>query len=202
MAHLKSTGALSDTVVIVTADHGRYVGAHGWDAHNFGPFEEIYRVPLIISGPGIAAGAETNAHVSLIDLCPTLLELTGSEAIDVPDSKSIAPLLANPRELEASFQTAYGEYHGTRFSLTQRILWQGDWKFAFNGFDFDELYNLKDDPHEMTNLIDQPEHAGRIRQMMAGIWKIVRDTGDRAIEESHYYSMRMACVGPNVVSKK
>ena len=202
MAHLESTGALSDTLVIITADHGRYVGAHGWDAHNFGPFEEIYRIPLIVSGPGIAMAAETNAYVSLIDLCPTLLELTGNEPFDIPDSKSIAPLLANPKEHEASFKTAYGEYHGTRFNLTQRILWQGDWKFAFNGFDFDELYNLRDDPHEMTNLIDRPEHAERIRDMMADIWKIVRDTADRAIEETHYYSMRMACVGPNVNVEK
>ena len=50
----------------------------------------------------------------------------------------------------------------------------------------------------MTNFIDQPEHAERIRQMMAGIWRKVHETGDRALEESHYYSMRMACVGPNV----
>ena len=197
MRHLESTGALADTIVIVTADHGRYVGAHGWDAHNFGPFEEIYRVPLIASGPGIASGKETGALVSLIDLCPTLLELSGCEPIDALDSKSLTALLADPSQHEPTFNTHYGEYHGTRFSLTQRILWEGDWKFVFNGFDFDELYNLTDDPHEMTNLIDQPEHADRIRAMMAGVWRIVRETGDRALEESHYYSMRMACVGPN-----
>lgn len=198
MRHLEATGALADTIILVTADHGRYVGAHGWDAHNFGPFEEIYRVPLIACGPGIAAGTETDAMISLIDLCPTLLELARAEPIDVPDSRSIAPLLADPREHEAELNTHYGEYHGTRFNLTQRILWEGDWKFVFNGFDFDELYHLKDDPHEMTNLINQPEHAGRIRDMMTGIWQKVNETGDRAIEETHYYSMRMACVGPNV----
>ena len=128
--------------------------------------------------------------------------MSGNEPFDVPDSRSFSALLADPRPREGEFDTAYGEYHGTRFSLTQRILWQGDWKFAFNGFDFDELYNLKDDPHEMTNLIDRPEHAERIRDMMADIWKIVRDTADRAIEETHYYSMRMACVGPNVNVEK
>ncbi len=137
-----------------------------------------------------------------MDLCPTLLELSGNEPFDVADSKSFAALLADSHAVEASFNTAYGEYHGTRFSLTQRILWQGNWKFVFNGFDFDELYDLKNDPYEMKNLVDEPEHEARLREMMAEIWRVVRETGDRAIEETHYYSMRMACVGPNVAAGK
>lgn len=197
MDHLEAAGQSANTTVIVTADHGRYVGAHGFDAHNFGPFEEIYRIPLIMAGPGIAEGRETDALVGLQDLCPTLLEITGSDPIDVPDSKSFATLLADPSTHEAEFNRAYGEYHGTRFNLAQRILWEDDWKFVFNGFDFDELYHLKDDPHEMTNLAARPEHRERVRAMMAGIWSIVRETGDRAIEESHYYSMRIGCIGPN-----
>ena len=67
----------------------------------------------------------------------------------------------------------------------------------FNGFDFDELYDLGNDPHEMRNLVNEPEHEARVREMMAEIWRVVRETGDRAIEETHYYSMRIACVGPN-----
>jgi len=198
MARLEESGQLENTIVIVSADHGRYVGAHGFDAHNFGAFEEIYRIPLIISGPEIAAGVETSAIVSLPDLCPTLLELSGNEPFDVPDSKSFSSLLADPSPREGEFNTAYGEYHGTRFNLTQRILWRGDWKFVFNGFDFDELYDLKNDPHEMDNLAGDPAHGERVRDMMSGVWRIVRETGDRAIGESHYYSMRIACVGPNV----
>ncbi len=79
----------------------------------------------------------------------------------------------------------------------QRVLWQGDWKFVFNGFDFDELYNLKDDPAETRNRIEEPEQRSRIELMMAEIWRRVRDTGDRAILESHYFSMRFASVGPD-----
>ena len=197
MEHLETSGELENTIVIVSADHGRYVGAHGYDAHNFGAFEEIYRIPLIISGPGVAVGEETSGLVSLMDFCPTLLELGGNEPFDVCDSRSFVPLLDNPKGMEASFNTAYGEYHGTRFNLAQRIFWQGDWKFVFNGFDFDELYDLANDPHEMKNLVNEQEHAARVREMMTEVWRIVRETGDRAIEETHYYSMRIACVGPN-----
>jgi arylsulfatase A-like enzyme len=195
--HLEESGELENTVVIVTADHGRYVGAHGFDAHNFGPFEEIYRVPLIMAGPGIAEGARTEGLVSLADLCPTILELTGAEPIEPIDARSFAPLLSAPGET-AEFHTAYAEYFGTRFRLTQRIYWEGNWKFVFNGFDFDELYNLETDPHEMENLAHRPEHRERVERMMSRIWSEIHRTGDRTLAETHYYSMRLGAVGPGM----
>ena len=81
----------------------------------------------------------------------------------------------------------------------QRIVWLDDWKFVFNGFDFDELYNLADDPSEMRNLANDPELQSRVEDMMSKVWRRVRDTNDRAILESHYFSMRFACVGPDIV---
>lgn len=194
---LESAGALDDTIVIAMADHGRYVGAHGFDAHNCGPFEEIYRIPLIIAGAGIARGETSDALVGIHDLCPTLLELTGAEPIDVPDSRSFASVLGAPAQVSPEFAEGFAEYHGTRFPLMQRILWQGPWKMVFNGFDFDELYQLEDDPHEMQNLARHAEHQPRMQQMMQAIWRRVQETGDRTLDESHYYSMRFATVGPN-----
>ena len=197
VGRLEDSGKLDRTVVIFVADHGRYVGAHGFDAHNFGAFEEIYRIPLIICGPGIAKGAECTAQVSIADLGATLCELGGAEPFEAADSRSFCKVLASPEVVHPEFETGYAEYHGTRFPLMQRVLWQGDWKFVFNGFDFDELYNLKDDPAEMRNRIEEPEQRSRIELMMAEIWRRVRDTGDRAILESHYFSMRFASVGPD-----
>lgn len=197
MAQLEQAGKLDETIVIFLADHGRYVGAHGFEAHNFGAFEEIYRIPLIIAGPGMAAGTLCDAPVSIADLCPTICELGGADVIDVPDSRSMLPLLHDPESIPSHFATGYAEYHGTRFPLMQRILWRDEWKFVFNGFDFDELYNLRDDPHEMRNLVHDADQRDRIESMMTDVWKWVRATGDRAILESHYYSMRFAAVGPN-----
>jgi choline-sulfatase len=197
---LENSGQAENTVVIATADHGRYVGSHGFDAHNFGAFEEIYRVPMVIAGPGIAAGIDSDALVSFPDLCPTLLEITGAQAIENLDFRSFADVLKNPEGKEGEFFSAYGEYHGTRFPLCQRVLWEGNWKFVFNGFDFDELYDLKNDPAEFDNLAAQPEHKDRVESMMAGVWKRVKESGDRAILETHYYSMRFGAVGPNALN--
>jgi arylsulfatase A-like enzyme len=198
---LEAAGQLENTVVVFLADHGRYVGAHGFDAHNFGPFEEIYRVPLIVAGPGISEASECRAQVSIADVGTTMCSIGQTEPIETPDSRSFSSLLSSPDDIPDEFRTGYAEYHGTRFPLMQRILWQDEWKFVFNGFDFDELYNLTDDPFEMTNLIDEPGQQSRVEAMMSKVWRRVRDTKDRAILESHYFSMRFACVGPDVVDE-
>ena len=194
---LDDSAQMENTVVIATADHGRYVGSHGFDAHNFGAFEEIYRVPLTIAGPNIKSGVETQAKVSLPSLCPTILELTDAKEISELDGRSFADVLQNPDGKEGDYGSTYGEYHGTRFPLCQRILWDGDWKFVFNGFDFDELYDLKSDPAEMHNLAAHPDQQERVEYMMAEIWKRAKESGDKTIVETHYYSMRFASVGPN-----
>lgn len=190
--HLETAGRMHNTLIIVTSDHGRYVGAHGFDAHNIGAFEEIYRIPLILAGPGIPQGS-CHATVNLQDLCPTLCELSGSKVIRTADSQSLVPLIRNPT---TGAGPAYAENHGSRFRLTQRILWDGPWKFVFNGFDFDELYHLENDPYERKNLIDEPACKNRADAMMREIWRRLKTTGDRTLEETHYFSLRLARVGP------
>jgi choline-sulfatase len=172
------------------------------DAHNFGAFEELYNIPLIVAGPGIARGARTSARAGLHDLCPTLLELAGARPIEAPDCRSLAPVLKDPAAAEKDFTTGYAEYHGTRFGLTQRIYWEGPWKFVFNGFDYDELYNLDDDPHELRNLAAEAACRDRVRSMMTAVWRNIRDTGDRTLLNSQYYSMRFAAVGPDAVQTR
>lgn len=193
---LEASGQADNTMVVVTADHGRYVGARGFDAHNFGAFEDIYRVPMIIGGAGVAGGASGPEPLLMFhDLCPTLIEVAAAEAIGCSDSRSFASILQG--EDSRAFDEAYAEYHGTRFPLCQRVLWQGDWKFVFNGFDFDELYDLANDPDERINLAAVPEHADRVRRMMTAVWRRAKQSADRAIVESHYFSMRFAAVGPD-----
>ena len=197
MDAVEQAGQLDNTIVVILSDHGRYMGAHGLDAHNFGAFEEAYNIPLIVSGPGIAEGAETAGLVSLADVGPTLLELAGAEPLDVPDSRSFARLLGDPAGAIAEFDTSYAEFYGTRFWVTQRVLWRGPWKFVFNGFDYDELYNLERDPHELQNLGRDPAYRDVRREMMTEIWRIAHETGDRVLLETHYAPMRFGVVGPN-----
>ena len=198
---LEDSGQLRDTIVVFTSDHGELLGAHGLYCKNFSAFEEIYNIPLVISGPGITGGALSDARVGIHDLCPTILELANARSIEVPDSRSFAPVLCDPRGQSGNFMTGYAEYHGSRYRLTQRVIWNGPWKFVFNGFDIDELYNLDDDPHEMCNLAEDSNHQGQIRDLMALAWTTIRDTGDRALYNSHYPILRVAPFGPEILEE-
>lgn len=196
LAKLDASGQRERTIVVFTSDHGNLLGAHGLIAHNVSAFEENYHIPMIFSGPDLALGALAHGLVTLPDLGPTLLDLAGLPALGAPDSRSFAALLKDPAGEAKHFQTAYAEYFGARYTLTQRVWWDGDWKFVFNGFDEDELYDLANDPQERRNLARDPKHRGKADEMMAQVWNRVRDTGDKTLWESHWPGVRWARVGP------
>ena len=193
---LGASGKLEDTLIIVTADHGDLLGAHGLFFKDISVFEEVYNVPLIVRGPGVVTDALCEGRVGVHDLCPTLLDIAGLEPFDVPDSQSFKDLLDNPDTLEPEHQRGYSQYFGNRHRLTQRVVWDGPWKFVFNGFDFDELYNLDDDPYEMTNLAPQPDYANDLERMTKLFWRMALDVDDTPLIETHYPMLRLAAVGP------
>ncbi len=199
---IAQAGQEDRTLVILTADHGEFLGAHGLYCKNFGAFEEAYNVPLVMAGPGVAHGAVARERVALQDLCPTITELTGAEPIASPDSRSFAAVLREPGRYENEWQTAFAEYHGGRYLITQRMVWDDNWKFVFNGFDFDELYDLENDPFETVNLAARPEHRARVEQMTARMWARMRETGDQSLMNTGYPILRIAAVGPESKTRK
>ena len=71
------------------------------------------------------------------------------------------------------------------------------YKYVFNGFDFDELYDLEADPYEITNLASDPAYAAILSEMATRMWQRVHETGDLNMVHSHYGMFRYAPVGPN-----
>ena len=195
LARVARAGKLENTVVVMTSDHGDLLGAHGLYCKNVGAFEEAYNIPLVMAGPGIAGPALSDARVGLHDLGQTLLELVGAQPLDNIDGRSFAPLLAAPHDASA-YQQGFAEYYGGRYLVTQRILWDGDWKFIHNGFDYDELYNLAADPYEMNNLAQSPACARRIQALTRQMWRIVVESEDHSLCNTHDPSMRIAAAGP------
>jgi len=197
---LDKSGQADNTLVVMTADHGDLMGAHRMYCKGYTVAEEIYNIPLIVAGADIARNIVTPARVGLHDLCPTLLELTGCKPFDVPDSRSFMTLLQDPAGQARHFTAGYAEYHGSRIPMMQRIAWKGRFKYVLNGFDFDELYDLEDDPFEMTNLIDSAAHQPVIRERMTFIWERIRATGD-PLEKAQYPMWRIASFGPLELKK-
>ncbi len=197
---LEAAGELDRTIVIMTSDHGEFLGAHGLYQKNVSAFEEAYQIPLIVAGPGLAAGAVSEARVGSLDIGPTLLDLLGLETIGEGQSKSFASVLAAPDET-ADYQVGYAEYYGVRYWFTQRIIWDGDWKLVWNGFDVDELYDLRHDPQELVNRIDDPACDEHVRRLMRIAWRKIREFDDHPLGRANYGSLRLAPYGPGILDE-
>ena len=195
LERVDGAGQLENTIVVLTSDHGDFLGAHGLYCKNIGAFEEAYNIPLVVAGPGVASSAVSDARVGLQDVGQTLLELAGGQPLEDIDGRSFAPVLADPHDT-SDYQIGFAEYFGGRYIISQRLLWDGDWKLVHNGFDYDELYNLAADPYETNNLAQDPVHAEQLQAMTRQMWQIVVDSGDHSLYNTHYPSMRIAAAGP------
>jgi choline-sulfatase len=172
---LENTGRAENTVVIYCTDHGDMATEHGlWYKRTF--YEASVRIPLLISWPGKALAGQTVSNVvSLLDLAPTLLQIGNAPSLPRSDGRTLVPLLTGQK---ADWDdTAWAEEAGQREAGVPPtvMLRQGDWKFIhYHRCDeADELYNLQDDPDEMSNRIHDAacgEVRERLRRQIAENW--------------------------------
>ncbi|MEI6512730.1 MAG: sulfatase-like hydrolase/transferase [bacterium] len=164
---LARTGLDRTTLVVFTSDHGELLGDHGlWMK---GPFhyEELIRVPLIVQFPNHAhAGTVVKSLVSLADLAPTALSLTG---IDVPgdmDGVDLKPLVQG--QCESMHEQVFVETVDDPRTLRLKTVVTERYKLTYyHGQSFGELYDLQDDPGEIVNRWEDPGHAA-VRQDLLG----------------------------------
>jgi choline-sulfatase len=194
LAALEATGQREETVVVFTSDHGELMGAHRLLLKGVPAFEEVYRVPLIVRGPSGAAGRVVERIVQLHDLAPTLVELGGAGRLDVHGRSLVGELRG--RSDDARPHEAVAELHGQRFSYTQRVVWDDRFKYVFNAFDYDELYDLRDDPAELVNLAGRPDARPVLERLAARMWEIARETEDFSLFEAQDGTYRYVPVGP------
>lgn len=175
---LEAAGHLNNTIVIYTADHGLAVGQHGlFGKQNV--YDHSIRVPSIFAGPGVPDGVTVEALTYLYDLFPTVCDLTGVACPDTPEGQSLVPLMEGcVDEIRPTVFAAYKDIH--------RAISDGTWKLircyvskeTGQGTDCLQLFNLEQDPWEMTNLADMPEHADLIRSLAADMEMWQAETDD------------------------
>lgn len=178
---LGDAGLLERTLVVFFADHGEELyDHHGYLYHACSVYQSGLRVPLAFVAPGLlGADKQVSGVVELIDVLPTLLDLLGVEAPAELHGRSLAPLLADPVGSRGD-RPAFSEYDQTRI----HTVLAGDWKLVdnpdghhpicFGGAPADlypiaraELYDLRSDPGETTNLADQyPERVEALRRLI------------------------------------
>lgn len=173
-------GKLSEnTVVMHTADHGDMTGSYG--LFNKGPhmYEPTYHIPLQVRWPDvIEPGTTCDDYVRLMDLMPTFLDVAGADIPEEIDGRSILPLMKQETPVDWP-DSVFLEYNGDEFGLyTQRGVRTDDYKFIYNGPDTNELYDLTADPHELNNVIDDPEYADVHQEMVDLLISWMNDTDD------------------------
>jgi arylsulfatase A-like enzyme len=174
---LKETGQEDNTIVVATTDHGDMVGAHRMWIKGWIPYEETYRVPLIVRWPGrIKPGSRTDRLVQTHDLAHTYVAAAGAQAMPYAHGRSLTALFDNPR---ADWRDhALCAYYGGEYLYTQRIALTDRFKYVFNGFDIDECYDLHDDPEEMRNLVATGEKRPQVDDMRARLYELMNEFDD------------------------
>lgn len=154
-----------NTIVVMTSDHGYHMYEHGlWQKMSL--FENVARVPLIVSLPGAAGQGQSSAGpVELVDIYPTLADLCGLPMPDYLDGVSLRPALDDPSQAlkEAAFtQVRRGEFDGysVRSARWRFTLWDG-------GRKGEQLYDMQSDRGEMMNLAADPAHAETVAALKA-----------------------------------
>jgi choline-sulfatase len=182
-------GLAGRTVVVYCSDHGETLFEHGWvQKHAF--WELLVRVPLILAGPGLGPGGRAvPGIVSLMDLLPTLCELTGVPEPDGLEGRSLVPALdggALGRDDEA-----FSEYYWT--SPPSRMIRTGRWKYVHTEGETAQLYDMETDPFERRNLARDGGHADVVARLKARVlegWEIPDIPLDMTARESRYAAKR------------
>jgi choline-sulfatase len=148
---LETTGALDNTIILFTSDHGDFLGERGlWYKMSF--LEPAAHVPMIIWGKGIIP-RRVSEPAALNDILPTVVDVaTGGKGrlARAVDGRSLYPLLHGASELPDA--TTWGEYLAEGAMAPMYMLRRGPWKFIHTPTDPDQLFNLQDDPDELKNL--------------------------------------------------
>ncbi|MDF7823866.1 sulfatase [Pontiellaceae bacterium B12227] len=170
---LEAQGVADNTVIIYTSDNGFICGAHGY-ASKVLPMEESARAPLLIFDPRSPSAGKKLRSPALtgnIDFAPTILELAGLPVPSTMDGVSLLPLLNDPAS-DVREQMAFINVFGPPATHSLTCLTK-EWKYTYwwyGGAKMDpmeELYYLKKDALEMTNLAANPEARAALETMRA-----------------------------------
>lgn len=182
--YLKQEGLDKSTLVIYMGDNGFAFGEHGLiDKRQF--YEESVKVPMLAYCPDLfKGGQDVTKMVQNIDIAPTVLAVAGLQPPSYMPGRSMLPLLQNPAVAwrDRIFYEYYWEYDypmtptvfGVRTEQFKYIRYQGIW-------DTNELYDIKKDPNETTNLISRPEYADTAQKMANEIYDWLERTNGMTI---------------------
>lgn len=179
---LEERGWLNDTLVVITSDHGEEFWQHSSDeyllggdprsvygiGHGHAMYEEVVRVPLVMSGPRIPAGCRSDSLISLVDVAPTVLEVMGLHVPSEMKGRSLVTILDGHDETDLHDRALLVE--SPAYGPDSTAIVSGRHKLIVRTDGHELLFDLVDDPLERTNLsADDPTTTTNLRTRMAGM---------------------------------
>jgi N-acetylglucosamine-6-sulfatase len=176
VAALREAGTLDNTVIIFTSDNGFMLGEHRLAPEQQHIYEPAIRVPLLMRGPGIPRDQRRSQLVVNADLAPTILALAhGKPGLEM-DGQSLLPVLRSP---QIPFRREVPIMVGSHFKELEFQGVRTD-RYAYAKYDDDEeeLYDLRRDPFELTNLANDPAYRRTLVTLRERADKLADCQGD------------------------
>ncbi len=175
LSAIEARGLLEESVIVLTADHGDMDAQHRLCFK--GPFiyEHIQRVPLAIRVPeqfGGCGAMKRDDLVSLLDLYPTLLDMAGTED-NRAEGISLVPVLEG-KQIVHSREACVIEYPEPRI----RTIRKGALKYSIYPGVGEFLFDLNNDPHELHNLMNDPDYTETARELRQNLLDWMRENDD------------------------
>lgn len=180
----KDTGLYDDLHIVFVGDQGSMLGEHGLFDKAPYTYDELMRMPLLMRVPGVDPKI-VNRQVSMLDIAPTLADWMQLKNDGDVDGHSLTPLIEQGDKAEAGQPDtafyAYEWYNGAWFGI--RAIRTPEYKFVWNpGDSVDELYDLKNDPVELNNLIKSKTHQKVKNQLILDLYQELVKTEDPAAQ--------------------
>ena len=174
MKALEAAGKADNTIVIYAADHGLAMGSHGLLGKQ-SVYEHSMRCPLVFVGKDIPSGQSTNAFTYLLDIYPTILSLTKTKLQPAMklDGEDLSTIWNGTRDkLRDEVYLQYTKH--------QRSVREERWKLIrYPQINHTQLFDLENDPNEMTNLAESKEHKAHVDRLMTKLQTWQTNWGDK-----------------------
>lgn len=157
-----------NTIIVLWTDHGWHLGEKlGW--RKFKLWERATKVPLLMAGPGIAAGVKNDNIVSLMDVKPTLTDLAMGMTTTSEHGTSLKSVLQNPNiKTDRKAVTSWGDGNDRHVSVRS-----GRWRYILYSDGSQELYDHSVDPKEHVNLLSKDSAAAKLAGVVSSLRSVV-----------------------------